>query len=400
MEGKEKAEAISPSDTEWRKSCDPKEAGWIFTRDLLHKHENSKSLYLTVDIRQDKEEQDRALIAFYQRDNVQWASPLQCRLKGDVAAGTGVDRHMISLVIFKLIRGFHINTGNGPITQVFEGQPDHLVPSVSLKLLEDNMFVTAGRMMGHSFLHSGPSFPGLSPAVVHILFGGSLDTTPVSILDCPDLDVRDAVKMLDGEADLHDLDWAHRLCLLWNLPTPNANNRKWLARKLLLHTVIERTWCQINQLRTGLIESGLWPLLTHRTDVIPILFPREAEAQVTAQMISDCISWPSSVTYLFDVYEDREADTGDDTDVKRICGYLRTFVDTAPPAELKSLVKFWIGWEVPTAEMRVEIVDAALPTALTCFEKLRLPRHYTSYAVFRQDLRACITQGCSWFGCA
>lgn len=61
---------------------DPKQAGWLFSRDLLHRNKDSKSLFLSVDIRQDKEEQDRALVAFYKRDNIQWTSPLRCKLEG------------------------------------------------------------------------------------------------------------------------------------------------------------------------------------------------------------------------------------------------------------------------------------------------------------------------------
>lgn len=84
-------------------------------------------------------------------------------------------------------------TGNVPIAQLFEGEPDHLIPSVSDELLDNKMFAVAGRMIGLSFLHCGPSFPGLSAAIIHILFGGSLETAPVTLQDCPDLDIRDAI---------------------------------------------------------------------------------------------------------------------------------------------------------------------------------------------------------------
>lgn len=87
-------------------------------------------------------------------------------------------------------------TGNAAILKLFEGEPDHLIPSVSEELIENNMFTVAGRMIGHSFLHSGPSFPGLSPAIIHVLFAGSLEKTPVTIRDCPDLDVRETLKMV------------------------------------------------------------------------------------------------------------------------------------------------------------------------------------------------------------
>ncbi|KAF3860487.1 hypothetical protein F7725_000742 [Dissostichus mawsoni] len=368
-----------------------------------------------------------------QKDNVRWTSPLLCKLQGDVATGSGVDRHMMSTVIFKLMSGFHINLGSAAITKVFEGEPDHLTPSVSDGLLDNDMFAVAGRMIGHTFLHGGPSFPGLSPAIVHILFGGSLETTPLTLRDCPDLDIRDAVKMvsiefkvtiwklsgLEGDAELKDIDAVHQLCLSWELPTPNATNRKWLSEKLLLHAVIERTRPQINQFQKGLKETGLWSLLIQRRDVIPILFPRESEAQVTpqlnlhvcSQMILDCIIWPSSITFIFESYRVEDDDESDVVDVCRVSGYLKTFIEndsvltdqsflfnTASPAELKSLMKFWMGWEVPATEMRVEIVEAPLPTALTCFENLRLPRHYTLYKTFDEDLCACISTSYSGFG--
>lgn len=48
--------------------------------------------------------------------------------------------------------------------------------------------------------------------------------------------------------------------------------------------VIEQTCQQINHFRRGLIDTGIWPLLTHRRDVIPVLFPRESDAQVTPQV--------------------------------------------------------------------------------------------------------------------
>lgn len=48
--------------------------------------------------------------------------------------------------------------------------------------------------------------------------------------------------------------------------------------------VVKRTSRQISQLRSGLAETGIWPLLVQRRDLIPVLFPRESEAQVTPQV--------------------------------------------------------------------------------------------------------------------
>lgn len=94
----------------------------------------------------------------------------------------------------------------------------------------------------------------------------------------------------------------------------------------------------------------------------------------TVAALRACLSSCSSLTYLFQK-------------------------NTGTPAELKSLVKFWIGWELPAVEMKLEIVDAVLPTALTCFEKLRLPRHYTTFHAFHQELCACIATTDCGFGC-
>ncbi|TMS16394.1 hypothetical protein E3U43_013687 [Larimichthys crocea] len=134
-------------------------AGYFY-KDLLHSSRDSKPLFLCVDIRQDKAEQDQALVSFYKSDNVNWTAPLLCKLEGDAARGSGVDRHMMSSVIFKLMSGFHLNLGNVAINKIFEGEPDHLIPSVLDELLDNDMFTVAGRMIGHSFLYRGPSFPG------------------------------------------------------------------------------------------------------------------------------------------------------------------------------------------------------------------------------------------------
>ncbi|KAJ0036759.1 hypothetical protein NQD34_005436, partial [Periophthalmus magnuspinnatus] len=384
----------------WKTVPDPKQATWLVCKELLQRNKGSRQLFLSVDIRKDQEDQDLELVDFYKKNNVQWASPLECKLRGDVATGSGVERHMFSMVIFKLISGFHIHLGGMSITKLFEGEPDHLIPSISHELLEKDMFTVAGRMIGHSFLHQGPSFPGLSPAVIHVLFDGSEETCPISVADCPDTDVRDVVNALHSEVELKNADSIDELCFSWDLPTPNSKNRKWLSKRILQHVVIEGTREQVNQLRLGLQETGLWPLLTQRKDVIPYIFPRESETYIIPQIVLDCIIWPTSVTVFFDNYQVVEDDVGSDyVDVCRVSSYLKRFIENGMYFKLKSLLKFWTGWEKPTTEMKVEIVNAPFPSASTCFEKLRLPRHYDSYNKFYQDLSACMSTTYSGFGC-
>lgn len=120
----------------------------------------------------------------------------------------------------------------------------------------------------------------------------------------------------------------------------------------------------MNYFRRGLTDTGIWPLLTHRRDVIPVLFPRESDAQVTPQvprtnvhkispkkrllyvkanwksgidhkeiiqfqMILDCVVWPSSITVIFEKYEAEYLGRDDSCapDIKRVCGFLKTFIE-------------------------------------------------------------------------
>ena len=100
----------------------------------------------------------------------------------------------ITLLFF--IQIFDILTANSSLTGLFEGEPGHLVPSASHFLVESDMFMVAGRMIGHSFLHGGPCLQGLSPAVIHVLLGGSPDTATVTLEDCPDLDIRETIRLV------------------------------------------------------------------------------------------------------------------------------------------------------------------------------------------------------------
>jgi len=48
--------------------------------------------------------------------------------------------------------------------------------------------------------------------------------------------------------------------------------------------VLGRTSRQVKQLRRGLKETLIWPLLTERKDTIPLLFPRASDLQCTPQV--------------------------------------------------------------------------------------------------------------------
>jgi len=61
-------------------------------------------------------------------------------------------------------------------------------------------------------------------------------------------------------------------------------------------------------------------------------------------------------------------------------------------------LKFWVGWELLTTNLEVEVVTSKYPVALTCFLKLKLPSHYQTYEKFHQDLMMALSSISSGFG--
>lgn len=96
---------------------------------------------------------------------------------------------------------FVFYTGNSRGVMLFEGEPDHLSPSTSKIFLQNDMYTMAGRMMGHSFLHGGPRLTGLSPAVLHVLTGGTPQTATIVLKDIADVEIRETIRPVSATAD-------------------------------------------------------------------------------------------------------------------------------------------------------------------------------------------------------
>lgn len=76
----------------------------------------------------------------------------------------------------------------------------------------------------------------------------------------------------------------------------------------------------------------------------------------------------------------------------------KCFSSIASQEDLRNLVRFWVGWELPPSNLKVEVVTSTYPVALTCFHKLRLPDHYQNYQKFHQDLVMALKSSVSGFG--
>ncbi|CAL8364362.1 unnamed protein product [Arctogadus glacialis] len=327
-----------------------------FRQALLVSKEDERNLKVKLDMAEDEEDREGQIINFYKTPNIDWARPFHAKLQGDVAIGDGVARHFLSLVIHKLKHGFAIDVGNSCGAMLFEGQSDHLVPSSSKIFMQNDMFIMAGRMIGHAFLHSGPRLTGLSPAVLHVLAGGTPQTATIALEDINDIDVRETIGPVFG-----------------------------------------RIKEQLKQIKQGLKETYVLDLLEARPDAITQVFPSEAEATCSPEVVLDFIQWPQEddgqelglariiriFEYSFGKLPYQEP--------KKIKEFLMQFISTVSQDKLKQLVKFWVGWEIPMTEMKLEVVDSNhYPRASTCFRTLRLPSHYQTYDDFRQSLEMCL----------
>ncbi|XP_060756704.1 G2/M phase-specific E3 ubiquitin-protein ligase-like isoform X2 [Neoarius graeffei] len=260
----------------------------------------------------------------------------------------------------------------------------------------------AGRMIGHSVIHGGPTLSGLSPAVVDALIYSTKEmaASKLCMEDCSDVEHRETISLVMKERwTEEESSQIRELCLNWYCPVlTNETNRLLLFQQLLSHAVLGRAHAQIKQIRKGLKDTGVWPLLATRQDVVPLFFPREAEVQLTPEVILQCIRWPHAKEANSDDSDD-DVPTGT---VSAITGYFRTFIENATSGILSKLVKFWTGWEVPPSTLNIEIVKSRgrnhLLTASTCYERLRIPDHYCSYSGLKSDLMVCVESVDSGFG--
>nr|XP_024658132.1 uncharacterized protein LOC112434812 [Maylandia zebra] len=143
--------------SEWKCEQDATRAAWLYKSKLLSKYETRKAVVLQMDLRESIVDQQTSLISLYKAPKVEWAGPVSCKLEGDVAVGEGVKRFFFSKAVSLVQSGLHLNFD---LTRLFDGEPEHLTPSTSQTLLESDMFLVAGRIMGHSFIHGGPCVSG------------------------------------------------------------------------------------------------------------------------------------------------------------------------------------------------------------------------------------------------
>ncbi|KAG7257295.1 hypothetical protein CRUP_008542 [Coryphaenoides rupestris] len=394
-------ETEGSNNADWKTEADIKTAVDMYRHQLLHDAEMEQDLVIKLDMGQSPEDRERVILQFYKQPNVNWARPVRVVLIGDAAVGDGVKRFFFTQTMAKLQCGFELSIDGPGKTIFFTGESDHQVPSTSRALIDSGLFMVVGKMVGHSILHGGPGLCGVSRSLLHPLIGQEGEEY-LSINDCPDMDVREIIEEMileriiwpaasDSESD-EEFDIGSKCSITGYLreyiqeATSNelCNLLKfWVGWAVLPQSLYVKV--KSVSLPTAVTCFETLHLPGHYTSFDK--FKRDLQAS----MILERIIWPAAS----DSESDEEFDIGSKCS---ITGYLREYIQEATSNELCNLLKFWVGWAVLPQSLYVKVKSVSLPTAVTCFETLHLPGHYTSFDKFKRDLQASVSTTDSGFG--
>ncbi|XP_048017957.1 uncharacterized protein LOC125249671 isoform X1 [Megalobrama amblycephala] len=102
LPGPSTAQSYTSLSAAWKYETDPLKASQMFRAELLSENRFCPSMSLMINQFDTVDEQDRTLISFYKKNSTNWSAPLICSLIGDEAVGTGVNRHIFSMIMQKL----------------------------------------------------------------------------------------------------------------------------------------------------------------------------------------------------------------------------------------------------------------------------------------------------------
>ncbi len=158
-----------------------------------------------VDRFQNSLEQD--ILAIYKSPSLNLRAEPRVRFESEPGVGIGPVREFFCLALQLLVTGLS-NADQGRVV-IFEGSEDHKLPVVNNLMKQAGLYITVGKIMGHSILHGGPVYYGLSPAIIHYWRVGDVeqDPLPLSIDDIPDYELRTALEeVCNHTKTLHNIE--------------------------------------------------------------------------------------------------------------------------------------------------------------------------------------------------
>ena len=180
-------------------------------------------------------------------------------------------------------------------SMLFTGTANHLVPVHDWDLLEDGNFILVGKMIGHSLIHGGTGFVGMSRGIVKYIETESVDVAAASITteDIPYTDVQAQVgKIIDTPDDGLSKLWMNDSLLIDTLQQAGvqkleAKNKEKAVQQILLHQVLLKRKYEVDDIIKGLKTLSLTEFLKRHPCVSPLLFPTESDVAVPTSVVLD-----------------------------------------------------------------------------------------------------------------
>lgn len=160
----------------------------LFRNQILEVNEPPMRVY----INRMQEEFVSDVLSIYKKPNPRLKSNIRVLFDNENGVGEGPVREYFSMLVGLIQNGFPLDSDPSKVTLVFEGQQDHKLPIPDAFLRGSGFYRSVGRMIGHSFLHGGPPYYGLSPAVIDYWCHDSIDA--ITVDDVPDYDLREALQ--------------------------------------------------------------------------------------------------------------------------------------------------------------------------------------------------------------
>ncbi|XP_078000281.1 G2/M phase-specific E3 ubiquitin-protein ligase-like [Glandiceps talaboti] len=289
------------------------------------------------------------------------------------------------------------------IDLIFEGEDDHKVPTHNQTLVDIQMYTMIGRMVQHSIIWGGPGLAGLAQSVKDYVTRGSIAEINLDINDVPDCDIRENIEsiMASSGDDLKKLGQTLEVMTMladagFVQRTVNDNCKHYCIQQLLLHNIIKRRQEELDQFRTGFNSLSLAEVLCRSTEIVRIIFPRQADIVVTLFELSPLLHFDDvdtaqkGMTFeFFNTYLqecDRRKITTDNNNTTVSLGKLLQFITGCPTIPPKSY-----------NNIKVMFHSQRLPIAETCFQEVCIPTIYKTYKEFRDAMDGAVLN-CVGFG--
>ncbi len=145
------------------------------------------------------------VMEIYKKPLQKLCSPFSVKFENETSIGSGPVREFFSILMNMVINGFPLDGEDKPATLIFEGEDDHKVPVANSLLRSTGFYTLVGRMIAHSFLHSGPPVFGISQAIVDCMVAENDEEIPsLQVADISDIDLRNALLEVGYVASLHN----------------------------------------------------------------------------------------------------------------------------------------------------------------------------------------------------